>query len=723
MGSDVNDKHYKEPADSSGRNVKKEMELRPDVVQERAVRLAEFEDMTDAALAEAFLTAQNSFPIAEPQANSLNTISTLRLIGEYCKATRTKFIDAGHRTGLAGTVAVLTLDRLDQHLQTLKGKPDHEGRSLRDFEREVTKAKKRAKQVYETVKTLDETGATLLFLYTAEVSPYQSSFSYQLQRAIKPFGDHTRRHANFDHYAPFAMAIQAALSQLPRHTGEVYRAVPQTNISGNYPDGEYVLWTAFGSCTKVEPKQAWLKGEENMGTVFVIACKCAFAIEQWSYYPEEQEVLLPACSWFKVKKTDKTPNITYIYLEQLEPLVFPGVDERQLVLELGARTFDEQLHKATTVSEFKQAITNAEAQVKSLQGVGDEAGLLNAAIEDARQRLQALKAQPTTFATSNFKEEYECYPYNEGTSERKWMYKAGLSPGRQYAPVDTAAAVLAMVKEFLFHYCDKHGLRNSSAEVMACNNFYKTLAQETAQHAAVNMEVLGEIGATAELLWTSNTPFSGMPDRHSEPLYRLLNMALICDWPETAKAVAGYARAFNMTFAVSRVQKQSNFPEDGITYRGGGFGLVDVTGKSPADLKRFFVPNCKYRVPQFLATSFSEEVAKHFISQAASTGAPEMVLWHVHTDQRGDPDNDEYDDCYRCKHVNFIQHSQIMHPPGHPQEGRPCEDEYLFAPYSVFTVLFTQWRAGTRTKPHIIHISAAVDNLDEPEDLPLAPWA
>ena len=120
-------------------------------------------------------------------------------------------------------------------------------------------------------------------------------------------------------------------------------------------------------------------------------------------------------------------------------------------------------------------------------------------------------------------------------------------------------------------------------------------------------------------------------------------------------------------------------------------------------------------MPAFLATSFSEDKARHFIHMA--TGAAERVLWIVHTDLRGDPAHAEHDDQYRCKHVNFVQHSTIEDDAGNPQE-----DEYLFAPYSVFSVREVNWRAGTIGDPHVIHLDAAADNELEPLDLPLAPW-
>jgi len=51
------------------------------------------------------------------------------------------------------------------------------------------------------------------------------------------------------------------------------------------------------------------------------------------------------------------------------------------------------------------------------------------------------------------------------------------------------------------------------------------------------------------------------------------------------------------------------------------------------------------------------------------------------------------------------------------------EAEFLFAPYSVFEVVRAHWSdKPDDDNPHQITIRAAIDNLKEPEDLPLAPW-
>ena len=68
---------------------------------------------------------------------------------------------------------------------------------------------------------------------------------------------------------------------------------------------------------------------------------------------------------------------------------------------------------------------------------------------------------------------------------------------------------------------------------------------------------------------------------------------------------------------------------------------------------------------------------------------------------------------YRCQHVNYVNKTNV-----------PNEEEYLFSAYSVFTVKKVTWQANpTGSNPHVVELNAAIDNSEEPEDLPLAPWS
>ena len=66
----------------------------------------------------------------------------------------------------------------------------------------------------------------------------------------------------------------------------------------------------------------------------------------------------------------------------------------------------------------------------------------------------------------------------------------------------------------------------------------------------------------------------------------------------------------------------------------------------------------------------------------------------------------------RCVNLNFIDKT----------DGTVAEeDEFLFPPFSTFTVKSVKF-VGTGSY-HEIHLEVAKDNMKEPNDLPLAPWA
>jgi hypothetical protein len=111
------------------------------------------------------------------------------------------------------------------------------------------------------------------------------------------------------------------------------------------------------------------------------------------------------------------------------------------------------------------------------------------------------------------------------------------------------------------------------------------------------------------------------------------------------------------------------------------------------------------RVPGYLATSFSEAVAYRFMYvKFAEKKTP--VKWIVEMDVRG-RDND----VYKCKQVNFVDTNTLG------------EQEFLFAPYSVFTVLDVRVPVDpSDSDPVLVRLMAAVDNLKEDEGLDLAPW-
>ena len=112
----------------------------------------------------------------------------------------------------------------------------------------------------------------------------------------------------------------------------------------------------------------------------------------------------------------------------------------------------------------------------------------------------------------------------------------------------------------------------------------------------------------------------------------------------------------------------------------------------------------------------SEAVATRFMRVAEAYGR-QSVMWVVHVDPAG-----EHDAAQRCQHVNFVSHTHVG-----------GEAEFLFAPFSIFTVRAVTWGEGGAA--HRIELDAATDNRAEAEggggrwatpvgseNLPLAPW-
>lgn len=286
--------------------------------------------------------------------------------------------------------------------------------------------------------------------------------------------------------------------------------------------------------------------------------------------------------------------------------------------------------------------------------------------------LQALQSQPParTFATTLFKPAYV-----------------------DARPAKYAHDLLSCVHSLVVAFC---ALRKIPASVGEA--FFKSL-QKQAQQRADLLE--GDVSNAAQFLWTSAVTMEQGTDTPLE-LCSLINEAIRLDAAPLVSPLAVLSRSINQLCVVrAKGPLASTFPPGGVVFRG---------SRLPSHVQHFYVKEKKYRVPGLLATSFSRDKATEFLVRAhindmGSLRQP-VVLWRVHLDPRG-----AANPAFRCMHVNLVQHAAVA-----------GEEEFLFAPYSVFTVRATAWNAGTAKDPHVVDLDAANDNAEEPEDLPLAPW-
>lgn len=224
------------------------------------------------------------------------------------------------------------------------------------------------------------------------------------------------------------------------------------------------------------------------------------------------------------------------------------------------------------------------------------------------------------------------------------------------------------------------------------DKFFDTLQAVAFRNTAALQK---DVSSACEFLWTSAERLRGLE------FCSIINLALREDDPLDIVHVSVISRCLNSrrvmrTNPVHHQRGVPLFPPRGRCYRGTGWRDQH---------RQFFEKNLhkKYRVAGFLATSVSRDVAKSFLYRV-SKGQP-RVLWTVKFDPRGEQQPE-----FRVKHMSFVAKTLI-----------PGEGEFLFAPYSVFTVLDVKW-SSSRDKYHKISLQAAIDNIKESEHLPLAPW-
>jgi hypothetical protein len=100
----------------------------------------------------------------------------------------------------------------------------------------------------------------------------------------------------------------------------------------------------------------------------------------------------------------------------------------------------------------------------------------------------------------------------------------------------------------------------------------------------------------------------------------------------------------------------------------------------------------------FLATS--DNVTNCLKTFCRRTNYP-PILYEFHLDPR-----------LGCVHVNYVDRTNIA-----------GEREFLFVPYSVFTVERVTWKPNPNwADPHEMVLKVAIDNTFHSEELPLAPW-
>jgi hypothetical protein len=180
------------------------------------------------------------------------------------------------------------------------------------IERNVYTAKMRC-QNPENGLTQDE--AASIMLYTMSWEP---TCLFSVLNA-------TLRMKNRDTLKPWFLFIKlflVALDRLPSTSDRSFFRGVRLDLSNEYPLGKTFVWWGFSSCSVSEHV---LESEEFCGktgkrTKFIINCDSGKKITKYSYFPDEEEVLvLPATQFKVINVCQPEPDLNEIHIKEFQP--------------------------------------------------------------------------------------------------------------------------------------------------------------------------------------------------------------------------------------------------------------------------------------------------------------------------------------------------------------------------------------------------------------------
>jgi len=139
-------------------------------------------------------------------------------------------------------------------------------------------------------------------IYTSELGPQfpqEQNFYYKLNAYLRQRGSGQMEPL----WKPYIFYLTSALKKLPNVKGTFYRVIKEVfsqNFITEFPQNKKVLWTGFTSCSKDAKSICNLIEKEKNCVIFEITIKNGKDISEFSWFPEEHEVLLSCETQFLV---------------------------------------------------------------------------------------------------------------------------------------------------------------------------------------------------------------------------------------------------------------------------------------------------------------------------------------------------------------------------------------------------------------------------------------
>ncbi|CAF3031473.1 unnamed protein product [Rotaria sp. Silwood2] len=184
---------------------------------------------------------------------------------------------------------------------------------LPDIQRQAYIAKQRCKEPADGL-TPDESAS--IMLYTMSWQPLDKCLYAVLNDILR-----SKDRQNLKPWLPYLKLFLTALSRLPSQHQFVYRGI-KLDLSQQYKKSDTVIWWGFSSCTTaidVLQSEHFL-GNTGTRTIFAIECDSGKDIREHSCYSNENEVLLPAATQFRVVAClNQGHDLYMIQLKEIQP--------------------------------------------------------------------------------------------------------------------------------------------------------------------------------------------------------------------------------------------------------------------------------------------------------------------------------------------------------------------------------------------------------------------
>ena len=170
-----------------------------------------------------------------------------------------------------------------------------------ELEQHVAIVTKKCKEATDGL-TPDESAA--IMIYTLEWEPRDSSIYNILNQTLRSESGHALKK-----WFPYLRLLLHALNKLPLYRGTVCSLIRADTTNG-YKIGEQITWWGFSTTTDNRSvfESFHFLPQDDARTIFSIECQNGKSIGKYSYFPNEEEILLLPGSQFVVSDISYTEN-------------------------------------------------------------------------------------------------------------------------------------------------------------------------------------------------------------------------------------------------------------------------------------------------------------------------------------------------------------------------------------------------------------------------------